>query len=79
MRKAAAFELYTDYLLANRGQVSAVGLSEVLGESMSHDHITRMLSQPELDQKEFWKLIKRNYTAALKCFLPYDLGAVRGL
>lgn len=58
MRKMAAFELYTDYLLANKGQVSAVALSEVLGESMSHDHITRMLAQPELDQKEFWKLIK---------------------
>lgn len=58
MKKLAAFELYVDYLLANRGQVSSVALGEVLGEVMSHDHITRMLSQPELDQKEFWKLVK---------------------
>lgn len=58
MKKLPAFELYVDYLLANRGQVSAVGLSEILGEVMSHDHLTRMLSQPELDQKEFWKLVK---------------------
>lgn len=58
MLKFETFELYVDYLIAHRGQVSAVDLSELLGHSLSHDHITRMLAQRELDQKEFWRLVK---------------------
>lgn len=58
MLKFETFELYVDYLIAHRGQVSAVDLSEVLGQALSHDHITRMLAQQELDQKEFWRLVK---------------------
>jgi hypothetical protein len=58
MRKFDTFGLYVDYLIAHQGQVSAIDLSEVLGNALSHDHITRMIAQPELDQKEFWKLVK---------------------
>lgn len=58
MQKFETFELYVDYLIAHQGQVSAIDLSEVLDNSLSHDHITRMIAQPELDQKEFWKLVK---------------------
>jgi hypothetical protein len=58
MRKFETFELYVDYLIAHQGQVSAVDLSDVLDNTLSHDHITRMIAQPELDQKEFWKLVK---------------------
>ncbi len=58
MRKFETFELYVDYLIAHQGQVSAIDMSEVLDKVLSHDHITRMVAQPELDQKEFWKLVK---------------------
>jgi len=58
MRHSRTFELYVDYLMAHQGLVSAVDMSDVLGNVFSHDHITRMVAQPELDQKEFWKLIK---------------------
>jgi hypothetical protein len=58
MRQAQTFELYVDYLIAHQGQVSAVDLSEILDKALSHDHITRTIAQPELDQKAFWKLVK---------------------
>lgn len=58
MRHPGTFELYVDYLLAHQGLVSAVDMSDVLDKVFSHDHITRMVAQPELDQKEFWKLVK---------------------
>lgn len=58
MLKAHTFDLYVDYLIAHQGQVSAIDLSEILGKTLSHDHITRTIAQRELDQKEFWKLVK---------------------
>jgi hypothetical protein len=58
MRKFETFDLYVDYLIAHQGQVSATDLSAVLDNRLSHDHITRMIAQPELDQKTFWKLVK---------------------
>ena len=58
MRKPDTLELYVDYLIAHQGLVSAKDLSEVLGNALSHDHITRAVAQPELHQKDFWKLVK---------------------
>ena len=58
MLKSQTFDLYVDYLIAHQGQVSAVDLSEILDKTLSHDHITRMIAQPELQQKDFWKLVK---------------------
>ncbi|MBK8563178.1 MAG: transposase [Saprospiraceae bacterium] len=58
MRKPDTLELYVDYLIAHQGLVSAKDLSEVLGNALSHDHITWAIAQPELHQKDFWKLVK---------------------
>lgn len=58
MRQPQTFELYVDYLIAHQGQVSAIDMSEILGKTLSHDHITRTIAQPELDQKVFWGLVK---------------------
>lgn len=58
MLKQDTLELYVDYLIAHQGLVSAVDMSEVLGNTLSHDHITRAIAQPELHQKDFWKLVK---------------------
>lgn len=58
MRKPDTLGLYVDYLIAHQGLVSAKDLSEVLGNALSHDHITRAIAQPELSQKDFWKLVK---------------------
>jgi hypothetical protein len=51
-------DLYTDFLTSSPNIVSATLFSEVLNKSYSHDSITRMLAQPELDQKTYWKHVK---------------------
>lgn len=51
-------ELYSDYIISSFGQITATGLSKALGGSVSHDKITRFLSQKELDSKQLWKLVK---------------------
>lgn len=51
-------DLYIDYLLVSRGKTTATGLSELLGNRISHDKITRMLNGRELTEKDFWMLIK---------------------
>ena len=51
-------ELYSDYIISSFGQITATGLSQVLGGKISHDKITRFLSQKELSSKQLWKLVK---------------------
>ncbi|MHA3772070.1 IS701 family transposase [Verrucomicrobiota bacterium sgz303538] len=54
-------DLYTDYLLASGGgQVTATGLSALLGGKVSHDAVTRFLAgdgEPP-SPKEWWFLVK---------------------
>lgn len=58
MKKAALFDLYTDFLITSPNVVSALLMADMLQNAYSHDAITRMLAQDELDQSVFWKLIK---------------------
>jgi len=58
MKAANLMDLYSDYLLTSPGSVSALTLVEVLNKAYSHDALTRMLAQPEIEQKVFWKKIK---------------------
>jgi len=51
-------DLYTDYLLSSFGQVTATGLSSLLGGIVSHDKITRMLSGSVCTSKELWQEVK---------------------
>lgn len=51
-------DLYTDYLICSFGQTTATGLSQLLVGSISHDKITRGLSQNEYDSKYLWKCVK---------------------
>lgn len=55
--------MYVDYLIAHKGLVSAGDMSDMLGGTLSHDHITRTIAQPELDQKAFWQLVKPSVRA----------------
>lgn len=59
-------ELYTDYLLTSVSQATATGLSRLVEGAISHDEITRLLSQNEFGSKELWlmskKLIRRHET-----------------
>ncbi|MFI5140383.1 MAG: transposase [Sphingobacteriales bacterium] len=51
-------ELYTDYLIACPGQITATGLSNMLDNDLSHDMITRLLSSGEINSKTLWQYVK---------------------
>jgi len=51
-------ELYTDYLLSTFGYATATGLSELVNGEVSHDQITRFLSDKEYSSKELWQEVK---------------------
>lgn len=51
-------DLYTDYIIASHGQCSAVGMSAVFDNSISHDKITRLLSSGVINSEALWKMTK---------------------
>ena len=51
-------DLYSDYLLSSFGATTATGLSDLLEGTLSHDQITRFLSQQRFDSKTLWQLVK---------------------
>lgn len=58
MKRADAFSYYIDYLISSKGQATATGLSDLLDNQLTHDYISDALSDPNLDQKAFWKEVK---------------------
>ena len=50
--------LYSDYLLSSFGATTATGLSSLLDGQISHDQVTRFLSQAEYTSKELWHQVK---------------------
>lgn len=51
-------DLYSDYLLVTDRYATATGLSAISGGKISHDKITRFLSEEEFDSKTLWKIVK---------------------
>jgi hypothetical protein len=60
MKYSSIMDLYSDFLTGSPNSVSATVLSDVIHAVYSHDSITRMLSQPILDQKIYWQSIKKS-------------------
>jgi hypothetical protein len=56
--KKADLELYTDYLLSTFGQTTATGLSAMVDGDISHDRITRFLSEREYNSQDLWMQVK---------------------
>lgn len=52
------FDLYTDYLISSFGQTTATGLSSLLGNAVSHDRITRLLSGRDFSSADLWQFVK---------------------
>jgi len=52
-------ELYTDYLISTFGYATATGLSRMVEGQVSHDQITRFLSQEPYTSKDLWLQVKR--------------------
>jgi DDE superfamily endonuclease len=56
--KNSDLELYTDYLLSTFGAATATGLSAMVEGDVSHDRITRFLSNQEYTSKDLWRQVK---------------------
>lgn len=51
-------DLYSDYLIASFSYTTATDLSRVLDQAISHDKITRFLSERTYSSKDLWLLVK---------------------
>ena len=58
MKNPQILDLYSDYLLASFNMATATGMSALLNEALSHDKISRFLSQSKFTQKDYWKCVK---------------------
>jgi len=56
--KKADLDLYTDYLLSIFGAATATGLSAMVEGDVSHDRITRFLSEQDYTSKDLWQQVK---------------------
>lgn len=51
-------DIYTDYLICQNQQATAIGLSNLLEGKLSHDRITRFLNRNEYNSKDLWQYVK---------------------
>jgi hypothetical protein len=51
-------DLYADYLISSFSFTTATGMSAALDGAVSHDAVTRFLSDREYTNKDLWKLVK---------------------
>jgi hypothetical protein len=51
-------DLYSDYLLSSFGATTATGLSRLLAGAVSHDQITRFLSEKVKGSRDLWRVVK---------------------
>lgn len=56
--KKEKLELYTDYLISNNSYATATGLSAMLDGDVSHDQVTRFLSERDYTSKDLWRQVK---------------------
>jgi hypothetical protein len=52
MKTPDIFDLYTDYLITSFRYTTATGLSGLVDNAISHDPVTRFLSQQDFTSKE---------------------------
>ena len=51
-------DIYSDYLIAQSHQATALGLSSLLEGAISHDKITRFLNRNDFGSKDLWHYVK---------------------
>ncbi len=51
-------DIYSDYLICSFGLTTATGLSALLDGAISHDKITRFLSEKDFTSADLWHLVK---------------------
>lgn len=58
MKNTDLLDLYSDYLISSFGPVTATGLSQLVGGSVSHDQVTRLLAGEKRTAADLWRVIK---------------------
>lgn len=53
-----SLELYTKFLIANHNRYSGAELSKTSGSALSHDSVSKWLSDEEFDSKNLWPCVK---------------------
>ncbi len=71
MKTPDIFDLYTDYLITSFSYTTAAGLSGLVDNAISHDPVTRFLSQQDFTSKELGKVIKKTVREIEICW-HYD-------
>jgi hypothetical protein len=56
--KKEILDLYSDYLICSFSHVTATGLAKALDGQVSHDKITRLLSEQDFNSKHLWQFVK---------------------
>src|SRR5574341_2584324 len=51
-------DLYSDYLISAFGQTTGTGLAALLGGSVSHDQIQRLLGKERFGEADLWGIVK---------------------
>lgn len=51
-------DIYSDYLLASFSYTTATGLSRLMDGEISHDQVTRFLSEKTKKSKDLWRIVK---------------------
>lgn len=68
-------DLYSDYLLSSTSQTSATGFSKLVDGAISHDNVSRFLSQSDFSSKTLWLNVKplvRKYEDSEACLIFDD-------
>lgn len=58
MNNQELLDIYSDYLLSSFGPTTATGLSRLVGGSLSHDEITRLLAGEMQSSARWWQRVK---------------------
>ena len=65
------FDLYSDYLLSSFSLLAttATGMSALMGKAISHDQISRMLNQRQLEPADWWQMVKPSVRSLCKALV----------
>src|SRR5690349_21688070 len=58
MKNKELLDIYSDYLISAFGQTTGTGLAGLLGGSVSHDQIQRLLGKERFGSAELWQIVK---------------------
>ena len=58
MKNTELLDIYSDYLISAFGPTTGTGLAGLMGGSVSHDQLQRLLSKERFGSAELWQIVK---------------------